>query len=225
MWYPKVQDWGMMLNDSYGCCVDAAAYHKILQDTTYADNPLMATDANIIAAYGGSTGFKPDDPASDQGTVVMGPGGFMEYWSNVGIPIAGKLNKLDAYFQMNRLDPEEWKKAVFYFGGFMFGFNVPNSIMDADEPSFVWNNPAGPYAGGHEVLVNGYETLPNGYTVFDFISWGRRYRFTVAFMVGCSAEIVVPYDSLCLNSHLLDAAGHTREDLMADMGALRREAA
>jgi len=224
VWYAEVQNWGMMLNDNYGCCVDAAAYHKILQDTTYAGNPLVATDDDVIAAYSGSTGFKADDPLTDEGTVVLGQGGFMEYWSKTGIPIAGKINKLDAYFQITKLDPAEWKKAVYYFGGFMLGFNVPKSIMEADQPPFLWNDPSGPYAGGHEVWVDGYESLSNGYTVFDFISWGARYRMTIDFMEKVDPEIVVPYDSLCLNSHLLDAAGHTRAELMADMAALRGEA-
>lgn len=223
--YAAVQNWRMFLNNTYSCCVDAAAYHAILAATTYAGHPMVATDADVIAAYAGSAGFKKDDPSTDEGTVVMGPGGFMEYWHNTGIPIGGKPHKLDAYFQITRIDPVEWKKAVFYFGGFMLGFNVPNSIMDADQPPFLWNDPSGPYAGGHEVYVCGYESLPNGYTVFDFISWSVRYRMTIDFMEKCSAEIVVPYDSLSLNAKGLNGAGLTKDQLIADMAALRQEAA
>lgn len=224
-WYAAVQNWGMLLNDQYGDCVIAAAYHAILEMTTYAGNPIIPTDAEAEAAYSGATGFDPKDPSTDQGTVVMGHGGFMEYWTNTGLMIGGsKVNKLDAYFQITRMNAVEWMKAVHYFGGFMFGFNVPESIMAADQPPFVWNDPSGPFVGGHEVWVCGYETVGSGMVLFDLVSWGARYRMTVDFMEKVGAEIVVPYDSLSLNAQGLNGAGLTKDQLTADMSALRQEA-
>src|SRR5271170_7246647 len=61
-------EWGMMLNDSLGCCTMAAAGHMEMEWSANAGKPIiMPTDAQIETGYSAVGGYVPGDPSTDNG--------------------------------------------------------------------------------------------------------------------------------------------------------------
>jgi hypothetical protein len=221
-WYADVGTWGMLGNDSVGDCVPAAIMHCLQQISTYAGKPLNPSDDEAIALYSAVTGYNPDDPASDQGTYVMGPGGAMEWWHTHGVTCGGKQCKLESYLQITRINPTEWRQAIAIFGGILVGLSLPANVLASGLPPFLWNNPGGPVDGGHEVWVNGFTTTSHGYRTYDTVSWGGRYRLTEDFLEKTVAEVVVPYSPEAMNAMGTDGAGVNHDALVAAMASLKQ---
>ena len=221
-WYADVPDWGMLANDSVSCCFEAAVLHMILQMTSYVSpgHAPQPTDAEAIAFYSGATGYVPGDPATDQGTYLMGHGGGMEYWATTGVTCGGVLNRPTAILQLLAKDPVHWQQAIATFGSLMIGIQLPESVVSADEVPFVWDNPLGPFAGGHAVLLVGYQPTALG-TLWDLVSWGTLYRTTTPFLMATLDEAVCVYDKALINALGIDPAGVDEATLVAAMDALR----
>lgn len=222
-WYAAVGDWEMFGNDTLGDCVPAAIFHAVKQFTTYAGRSFNATDQEVIAAYQ-TQGYVPGDPNTDNGSLVLGPTGMLPYWHTNGFTMAGQLHKVSAFLQLANPNPDHWRQGIFTFGGVMVGFNLPEYIMAPAETPYVWDvqpgggNPA--IAGGHEVWMDGYLTVA-GEELFEFVSWGERFRMTTAFMLKYVDEVAVLYDRASLNSHGVDARGLPDSTLTALMAGLR----
>src|SRR5947209_3600191 len=94
-WLSRVDTWPMFQNDRIGDCVFAAVGHMIGAFTTYSHGAtVLVSDTDIVHAYSDVTGYNPDDPTSDQGTVVQDA---LEYWRTTGI--AG--HRILAYAQID----------------------------------------------------------------------------------------------------------------------------
>lgn len=220
-WYADVPEWRMLGNDMVGDCVEAFALHYIMQQSAYA-NPghgLIASDDEALALYSAVTGYNPAYPSTDNGTVVLGRGGMMQYWASHGVVCGGVTTKASAYIAVDIRNTKEIMQAVHIFGGVGLGFRVPARIMEADSVPFVWDNPNGPYVGGHEVLICGYETVA-GNLLFDFITWGQRCRMTLHFLQVAADEAVAVYDPISLNARGVNASGLDGPTLIADMRAI-----
>ena len=63
-WIMEVNDWGMLGNDIYGCCVEAGQMHIAQQLTHYAGAEVVPTTEETLALYTALTGFNPNDPNS-----------------------------------------------------------------------------------------------------------------------------------------------------------------
>ena len=223
-WYADIESWPVLANDRVGDCVEAAVLHLIQQQSRYAPPylGLQASDAEAIALYSAVAGYVPGDDATDQGSYVLGPNGVMQYWTNTGVTIGGVLNKCAAYLAVNPADETQWMQAINVFGGLLAGISLPQTVVAHAEVPFVWSDPTGPVAGGHEILLVGYETTPHG-RVYDLISWGQHYRATSAFLRACLDEAVCVYDRISLDARGLNAAGIDEVTLLADMTALKSE--
>jgi hypothetical protein len=214
----------MLGNDGYGDCVEAAAMHCIMQFSCYAGSPIAATEQETLALYSAITGFDPKDPNTDQGTYVLGHGGLIEFWAKHGIAIGGTNNKVTGFLQITHKEPKLWRQGIWIFGGLLLGFMVPESLMAADTVPYVWEEFAGPMAGGHEIWINGYETTPSG-TTYDLISWGQRYRATEQFLLNLMDEAVVVVDPAEMNARGVNAAGLSTAQLLTDMWVLKQSKA
>lgn len=219
-WWALVNDWGMLANNKLGCCVDAFVLHAILQFSTYAGKPLIPTDDEAIKLYEENTGYNPADPSTDQGSYVMGPSGIMQYWKTHGVMCGGVLNKVGAFMTVNKSNPTEWRQAIHYFGGCGFGINLPENVVSSPDIPFVWDDPTGVIAGGHEVWAVGFETV-GSYRVYDLISWGQRYRATEEFLLGVTEEVVTMLDPVEMNARGVNAADLDQKQLDAAMAALK----
>lgn len=223
-WYADIEAWPMLANDQVGNCVEAAILHLIQQQSRYAPPylGLAASDAEAIGFYSAVTGYVPGNEATDQGSYVMGPNGAMQYWLNHGVAIGGVVNKCAAYLALNPADETQWMQAINVFGGVLAGISLPQNVVARPDVPFVWSDPTGAIAGGHEILLVGYETTPHG-RVYDLISWGGYYRATAAFLRACLDEAVCVYDRISLDARGLNAAGIDEASLLADMTALKAE--
>lgn len=221
-WHDKVPAWGMLANDQVGDCVEAAVLHQIYQNLCYTmpDAAPVPTDQDAIDFYAAAAGYVPGNASTDQGSVMIGPGGVMEFWQTKGVPFAGTINQVSAYLQVSIQHPVEWRQAISIFGSLLFGLQVPESIINADTVPAVWSDASGPVAGGHEILLVGYETTGQG-VVYDLVSWGALYKATEAFLLATTDEAVCAYDKAFLTASGLDPAGIDQDALMADMDALR----
>lgn len=222
-WYAGESSWPMLGNDSVGDCVQAAIGHATQQFRTYSQDlePPFPTDAEALTLYSASTGYNPTDPTTDQGSYVMGPGGVLNYWATKGITYGGKTSKVQAYVQVHKtVDVQQWRQAIHYFGGLLIGISLPQSIVASDTVPYVWSDPSGPVAGGHEVWVNGYQQVA-GEWLFDLISWGARYRATQAFLDAVTDEAVAVYDAESISGRSLDPSDFTPTQLLAAMRSIR----
>jgi hypothetical protein len=219
--YAGVGEWGMLANDTIGDCVEACTGHAVLQFTTYADAPTTPTDEDAIALYSAVTGYVPGDDATDQGTVIFGQGGLVEYWAKHGVSFGGISSKAAAFAQIKLANGgiERIQQSIYLFGGVMLGLDLPENVVARDTVPYVWDNPSGPIAGGHCVWLCGYETIA-GTLRFDLISWGARYRMTEAFLTGTFQEAVVVFDKDSLNAagkNPIDLGGPKLRAAMAEL--------
>lgn len=221
-WYSRVSNWMMLGNDQWGDCAEAAAFHCLMGLSTYGGTPLVPTDEEVIKAYSEITGFDPNDPSTDEGTVLLGPGSLMHYWRTKGLTCGGKLNIVDSYMQIARPHPDEWMRAISTFGGLMPGVLLPENILAGDKVPDVWADYSGGIAGGHAIWLCGYETTPSG-RLYDLISWGSHYKATEDFLLHVVDEAVAIYDSAIINAQGVDVGGLNVAQLESAMRELRHE--
>lgn len=171
-WLTEVQSWPMYGNDRYGDCVEAEMGHHVEQITGYGQgHPVLVADQAVLSAYGAITGFNPDDPNSDQGTVIEDA---LSWWRK-GDGLSG--HAIVAYASVDVSNATEVKQAISLFGGLSMGFNFPASAMDQFNAGKPWDVVKGSrLEGGHCVLVGGYDT-----SYFTCVTWGARQRMTPAF--------------------------------------------
>ena len=220
-WYAGVGAWGMLGNDTVGNCVEAMTGHATDQFTSYAGAPLVATTAEALALYSDVTGYNPADPNTDQGTVMLGAGGMMQYWAKTGVVFGGTRSFAKAYLQLKLGGGMQWiQQAIHYFGGIGFGLDLPENVVAGNTIPFLWDNPSGPVAGGHEVWIDGYETI-GGILRFDLITWGQRCRMTAKFFEATGQEAVAIYDPDSLNARGLNADDFDAAELLAAMQAIK----
>src|SRR5581483_817640 len=102
----KVTTWPMYDNDEFGDCVWAAIGHQIQAFSAYGFGTVITvTNADVLAGYSAVTGFKPNDPSTDNGTVVQDA---LNYWRKTGI--AG--HKILAFAQVNHRNRTECEAAA-----------------------------------------------------------------------------------------------------------------
>lgn len=169
--YSEVTDWPMYLNDRYGDCVWAGFGHQIEQITRYGQGAtIRITDQDVETGYE-STGFRPDDPGTDQGTNVEDG---LSWWRKNGL--GG--HKIEAYAAVDVSNWTEIKQAVTLFGAVGIGFNFPAYAMDQFDAGKPWDvqKANASIEGGHYVIVTGYDAK-----YLYVVTWGKIQKMTPAF--------------------------------------------
>jgi hypothetical protein len=95
-----VTEWGMMLNDSLGCCTIAAVAHAVQTWTANASAELTVPDSAILQYYEQWDGYNPADADSDQGGVELD---VLKSWRQQGFSGHG----LDAFVAIEPRDAHE----------------------------------------------------------------------------------------------------------------------
>lgn len=174
-WTKKVQNWPMMLNDQIGDCTCACAGHMIEEWTAYAHAPgYTPADPQILQAYEAVGGYKPEDPSTDQGAVILD---VLNYWRQTGI--AG--HPIQSYVGIDPKNHSEVEDAVYLFGNCYIGVQLPLSAQNQRVWSVPPGGPTGQGApgswGGHAIPIVEYDS--RGVTV---ITWGAKKRVTWSFL-------------------------------------------
>ena len=163
----RVADWPMYGNDQYGDCVWAMIGHTIEAATTYGQGQTVkVTDADVLKGYSDVTGFDPDDPSTDQGTVIQDA---LDYWRKKGV--GG--HKILAFAQVDHTNPDEVDAALYLFGHLQIGINFPASAMDQFNAGEPWD------VVKHTTIEGGH-AIDQG-ALNEFVTWAQRQRFTAAF--------------------------------------------
>lgn len=158
--------YGMLGNDKYGDCVEAAFAHQLqVWDDRAGNGPFAVTTADVLADYAAITGFNPDDPNSDQGTDMLTAN---KYWRSKSL--------IDAYATVAPLNDAEVKESVAWYGSLNVGLAMPVSAQG--QVGGVWDVVSGPSGqagswGGHCVPVVGY--TPRGLFA---VTWGALQAMT-----------------------------------------------
>ena len=162
---------GMLGNDRYGDCVEAGNGHIVEQQTFIGQGTeFQVSTADVLNSYARITGFNPNDPNTDQGTILQDGLNDLRKVGFGGHTIA-------AFAQLNPSDMNSVKLAVSEFGAVSIGFAFPASAMDQFNSGQPWDYVAGsPIEGGHCVIVMGYDA-----SYLYVITWGKIQRMTYAF--------------------------------------------
>lgn len=175
-WTKGVTSWGMMLNDTYGCCTIAGCGHAVQvwglnSGYTFAGETLP--DSTILSYYEKWDGYVNGDASTDNGGIELD---VIKYWKAQGFGGHHLLGFADPTVSNHT----EIMQAINLFGGVYIGMNVPNYIMNQNPIPEFWQVPFpsddASIDGGHCVFVCGYNSSD-----VIFISWGQVYRMEWAY--------------------------------------------
>lgn len=195
-------DWGMLGNDQYGDCVLAGAAHETMLWNKLGTHEVTMSTSYVLADYSAVTGFDPNDPATDQGTLTRTA---LNYRRRKGVQDAsGNRHKIGAYVSLTAGNWNELMQATYIFGAVGMGFLFPASAMDQFNAHKSWDVVEGsPIEGGHYVPVVGRSVSSVG----DCITWGAAQGFTQAFYEKYSDEAYAIISLEELNSSGLNERG------------------
>lgn len=210
-WTKGNQSWGMMLNDTLGCCTIAGIGHAVQVWTMETGSEITVPNAVILEYYEQWDGYVNGDPSTDNGGIELD---VLNDWKKNGF--AG--HTLIAFVDPQIKNHEEIKQAIYLFGGVYIGMNVPNYIMNT-VPS-VWDIPGddddATIEGGHCVFVCGYDN--NGVT---FISWGNVYKMTWNYWDMFVDEVHCILSQDWVNSKGVDVQGFNIAQLKDDLSQIK----
>lgn len=160
-------DWGVMLNNNFGCCTIAGCGHA-LQSWTGCTVP----DAVIISYYEEWDGFDPDDLNTDRGGNELD---VLNKWRRFGF--AG--HQISGFAAVNPRNSTHVEQAIQMFGGIYTGIELPKtaqcqSIWDV-APTKGRDAYPGSW-GGHCVWVLGYDQ-----NYLTCVTWGKLLKMTWGF--------------------------------------------
>jgi hypothetical protein len=210
-WTKGITEWGMMLNDTLGCCTIAGAAHAVQVWSANTGTELTIPDPTILSYYEQWDGYVQGQANTDNGGVELD---VLNNWQKNGF--AGR--KLFAFADPKPKNLVEIRQSIHMFGGVYIGLALPLTAQSQD----VWDVDAagGPKAkpgswGGHCVFVPKYDE--KGFTC---ITWGALKTMTLAF-----------WEKYCDESHTLlsevwittkgSPAGFDQAQLQADLKAIK----
>jgi hypothetical protein len=171
-WDGRVTNWSPLGNDSYGDCVEAAAGNTVMTMTSQAGIQYSPTTNQILQDYTNITGFSPNNPNSDNGTVMVDAFSYYALNGIAGRKILGWASvKIDSSLW-------EFKQAISLFSTVMVGFNFPQSAMDQFNAGQSWAiNTSSPLIGGHCIAVSEYNA-----TQLVCKTWGSLQPMSLGFL-------------------------------------------
>lgn len=172
--HKRVRDWGMLANDKFGNCVWAGAAHEHMMLTMTGDVPdATFTDDNVNSDYAAVTGFRADDPDSDQGTDMRQAA---DYRRKTGIVDAnGVRHKVVAHLALRPGDVEQLALALYLFDAVGVGVKWPASATKQFDDHLPFEVVKGSkLEGGH--YMSGVGRNSKGH--FLLVTWGRLQAMT-----------------------------------------------
>ncbi len=139
----------MYLNDTYGDCVIASAYHQVgLWTGNDTPNAVVGTDAEVLATY------RIWNPGSqDNGCVITQ---VLDYQKSHGIVLGGVIHKIDDYVSVDWTNKLLMQVAIEEFGTVKLGINLPQAWEQAPDGG-TWDVTNTPIIGGHDVSAIDYD--------------------------------------------------------------------
>jgi hypothetical protein len=177
----------MFGNDEFGDCWPASAVEGIRLLTAGQGKEANFTTETVLQLYSDVTGFKADDPSTDEGTDVHE--GF-QFWQNTGVTDAdGNVHKVIDYVGLTPGDWNEMLVALSIFDVVYWGFQVP----DYAQQQFTDGQPFSLLPGRHSI-VGGHAVAiveAQSPTLADAFCWGGKAGITAPFYSAMSMVAVV----------------------------------
>lgn len=216
-WEAKVadSDWGVLGNSTWGCCAEAGLMHLVQAQSANVGNPLHSTEAQTLALYSAATGFNPNDPESDQGTVLSEILGFIK---KNGLEMLDSTDKtvtveIVGFASLDISSISQTRYATYIFGGSYLGINCPQQCED---DLSNWNfGPGLPLAGGHCISRVG-----EGSAGGKIVSWGKVIPFSNQFWTSYGDEGYIVLTKAWINDQNKSPSGLDLDGLLAAMKSL-----
>ena len=200
--------WGMLLNDQLGDCTIAGALHLDQALAAAAGKGFKPTDAEALAAYEAIDGYRPGDPSTDQGGVLID---VLKAWRSQGI--GGR--KILGFAAVNIRDRTEVQQAIYLFGGIYTGAMLPISAQTQPEWWDASPNDGGVW-GGHCVPDLDYDKEG-----LACITWGAVKRMTWAFFQRYCDEAYAVISQDFIEANGSAPSGFDLAQLQADLALIR----
>lgn len=213
-----VKSWPMFLNDQIGDCTIASFAHadELFRALGGIAGPPISDDI-VLATYEAITGYKPSDPSTDRGAVILDT---LRYWRKTGFAgVPGRT--IGAFASVDVHNHALVRDAVFLLDGLDVGVNLP---ISAQTMGNHWRRPrttTGANApgswGGHCIWAVDF----NRYGVL-VVSWGGVIRVDYAFWDEYVSEAWA-----CLSPEIItgtgrDIQGFDLATLRGDLGQIGR---
>ena len=225
-WTAKVPQYGMLCNDTLGCCVIAGMMHLAMQQRAQVGLPVsIPSDAEVIAAYSAIGGYVPGDPGTDQGCNLLDA---LTYWRKYGLKFGGIKHRITAFAQVPLHNPDKLASANWLFGGVIDGLALPLVAQGAT----VWTNPKSlrgrnsPGSWGGHCVVTCKDLGPLGQAAnqgcaYGVVTWGSLMPEGQGFRNDYEDETYVVMSPEWIESQTgKSPAGFNVNQLMADLRAL-----
>ena len=176
----QLQGWGMMGNDTHGCCTCAALAH--MTQLWGAGTP---TTDDVLALYSLVNG------GVDGGAAMLE---VLRVWKKHHFPTVPKEYDY-AYVHINPRNHKALKQAMALFGGVYLGVALPTDAQNETGPGQVWQDHTGQPGGdaggwgGHAINLVNYSQ-----DKLDVITWGFLQSLTWDFLdaYGDEAYAIIP---------------------------------
>lgn len=201
--------WGMLGNDTAGCCVYSGFGHQCMAWGGMLGNmDVSFTTAQILGPGGyGETGYVVGDDSTDNGTDMVQA---CQWWKDKGF--LGHTIKGFA-----QVAPASIPLAAFIFGSVGMGIVVQQAQMDQFDHAEPWDVVKdSPELGGHYVPVIGRNAAGN----LLCVTWGRVQAVTPAFVEAQCDEAVVQLSADWLDAQQQSPRGLKLADMMDDMNTM-----
>jgi len=174
-WAPRVGNFPVYLNDQIGDCAIAGPAHMVQTWTANDGKVFTPTDAQVVAEYEKVGGYRPGNPSTDNGCVLLD---VLRTWRNVGF-FGG--HRIGAFATVEPSNLLLTNTSIYLLGCLCIGLALPVAAQSIE----VWDLPrvgrrlpswAKGSWGGHCVEIVGY--APGWY---DIVTWGRVMRMSVDF--------------------------------------------
>ncbi len=178
----------MLDNDRYGNCVVCEEYNHLQHFKLIETGKVVPITAREVdAEYFLETGNQ------DIGLELL-PN--LKRERTVGVMMAGKIRKIDAFAQVNPKDANAVNAAIFANGGLKIGLRLPISAQAEINAGRPWTKTTGAGTipgtwGGHSVYVQGYDAK-----YVTCITWGRVQQMARPWFSKYCDEAYVLFDHL-----------------------------
>lgn len=218
-WHSKVSDWPVYANDRIGDCAIVMVANARKSWTANDGIEVKPTEQEVIDGYSHVGGYRPGNPSTDNGCVMLDT---LNAWNHDGL-CGGHIR---AYAQIHPGDIETTLTGCHYFGGLMIGVQLPAAVQgNTDE----WLAPPDPRDqrgewekgswGGHAIFGCGYDATRQR---LQFVSWGKVIEMSFNFLASYVDEIYVAVSADYLGPDFTAPSGIDMGLLLSDIGAIRQ---
>jgi hypothetical protein len=212
--------WGMLMNDTLGCCVVAGAAHETMLWTAESNAGMaMFNNACTLKNYEEIGGYQPGRPETDHGCDML-HAAQMRIQHGI-LDASGQRHYIGAALELDctpgHLNMDQFWYAAWLFDGIGLGIQVTKTWERDFEAGKPWDGAdyhVQDIVGGHYVSVVAREN-DNGQYSADVVTWGEEHPITVSGLQAAAMTVLVYVTQEKLKNGV-DLEGLGWADLQAD---------